>query len=47
MLNRLFRNWAYAAPPMAILLVGLYPFIGAAIAWPRDPAGPKLTKRNH
>jgi len=34
MLNRLFRNWAYATPPIALLLIGLYPFMGAALAWP-------------
>ncbi len=34
MLNRLFQNWAYAAPPMALLLIGLSPFMGAAIALP-------------
>lgn len=32
MLNRLFQNWVYAAPPMALLLLGLYPFIGGEIA---------------
>lgn len=31
MIERLFRNWAYAAPPMALLLIGLYPFIGSAV----------------
>lgn len=34
MLNRLFQNWVYAAPPMALLLIGLFPFMGAAIALP-------------
>lgn len=34
MLARLFQNWAYATPPIALLLVGLYPFIGQAIAFP-------------
>ena len=34
MLSRLFQNWAYAAPPLALLLIGLYPFIGSAIALP-------------
>ncbi|MEM9211613.1 MAG: HXXEE domain-containing protein [Pseudomonadota bacterium] len=32
MLNRLFENWAYATPPVALLLLGLYPFIGGEIA---------------
>lgn len=31
MLDRLFQNWAYATPPVALLVLGLYPFIGAAI----------------
>ena len=31
MLDRLFKNWAYAAPPFALLILGLYPFIGSAI----------------
>ncbi|WP_282611183.1 HXXEE domain-containing protein [Pelagibius sp. Alg239-R121] len=34
MQNRLFQNWAYATPPIALLLIGLYPFIGTAIALP-------------
>ncbi|MEM6634567.1 MAG: HXXEE domain-containing protein [Pseudomonadota bacterium] len=34
MLDRLFSNWAYATPPIAVLLIGLYPFIGSAIAFP-------------
>ena len=34
MLDRLFQNWAYATPPMAVLLLCLYPFIGDAIALP-------------
>ncbi|MEM6759487.1 MAG: HXXEE domain-containing protein [Pseudomonadota bacterium] len=33
-IDRLFSNWAYAAPPLALLLLGLYPFIGATIALP-------------
>ena len=31
MLDRFFQNWAYAAPPVALLVLGLYPFIGPAI----------------
>ena len=31
MLDRFFQNWAYAAPPFALLVVGLYPFIGPTI----------------
>lgn len=31
MLERLYQNWAYATPPVALLLIGLYPFIGLAI----------------
>ncbi|MGD1882512.1 MAG: HXXEE domain-containing protein [Paracoccaceae bacterium] len=31
MLSRLFQNWAYAAPPFALLVLGLYPFISAEI----------------
>ncbi|MEO0659504.1 MAG: HXXEE domain-containing protein [Pseudomonadota bacterium] len=31
MLDRFFQNWAYAAPPCALLVLGLYPFVGAAI----------------
>lgn len=34
MLDRLFSNWAYATPPIALLLIGLYPFMGSAIALP-------------
>ncbi|MEM6891768.1 MAG: HXXEE domain-containing protein [Pseudomonadota bacterium] len=34
MLTRLFQNWAYATPPVALLLLGLYPFIGQAVALP-------------
>ncbi|MEO0342997.1 MAG: HXXEE domain-containing protein [Pseudomonadota bacterium] len=34
MLERLFQNWAYATPPLALLLLGLYPFIGGEIALP-------------
>lgn len=34
MLGRLFENWAYATPPIALLLIGLYPFIGPAIDLP-------------
>ncbi|MEM9393031.1 MAG: HXXEE domain-containing protein [Pseudomonadota bacterium] len=31
MLERLFQNWVYATPPIALLLVLLYPFIGSSI----------------
>ncbi|MEM8801212.1 MAG: HXXEE domain-containing protein [Pseudomonadota bacterium] len=31
MIERLLQNWAYATPPVALLLIGLYPFIGSAI----------------
>ena len=31
MLDRFFQNWAYAAPPFALLVLGLYPFIGPSI----------------
>ncbi len=31
MLDRFFQNWAYAAPPFALLVLGLYPFIGPTI----------------
>lgn len=31
MLDRLFQNWVYSAPPVALLVLGLYPFIGSAI----------------
>ena len=31
MLDRFFQNWAYAAPPFALLVLGLYPFIGSTI----------------
>ncbi|MEM6462045.1 MAG: HXXEE domain-containing protein [Pseudomonadota bacterium] len=34
MLNRLFQNWVYATPPIALLLLGLYPFVGSGIALP-------------
>lgn len=34
MLERLFQNWAYATPPIALLLIALYPFIGPAIKLP-------------
>lgn len=34
MLDRLLQNWAYATPPIAILLIGLYPLVGAAVALP-------------
>ncbi|WP_164662195.1 HXXEE domain-containing protein [Tropicibacter sp. Alg240-R139] len=34
MLNRHFQNWVYATPPIALLLIGLYPFIGSTIALP-------------
>lgn len=34
MLKRLFNNWAYATPPVALLLIGLYPFIRNAVALP-------------
>lgn len=34
MLERLLQNWAYATPPIALLLLGLYPFIGGSIAFP-------------
>lgn len=31
MLDRFLENWVYATPPFALLLVGLYPFIGPEI----------------
>ncbi|MEM6664614.1 MAG: HXXEE domain-containing protein [Pseudomonadota bacterium] len=31
MIERLFQNWVYATPPIALLLIGLYPFIDSAI----------------
>ena len=31
MLDRFFQNWAYAAPPFALLVLGLYPLIGPTI----------------
>ncbi len=31
MLERLFQNWAYATPPIALLLIALYPFMESAI----------------
>lgn len=31
MLSRIFQNWAYAALPFALFLLGLYPFVGADI----------------
>lgn len=34
MLERLFQNWAYATPPIALLLIGLYPFVGPVIDFP-------------
>ncbi|MEM8866860.1 MAG: HXXEE domain-containing protein [Verrucomicrobiota bacterium] len=34
MISRLFQNWVYATPPLALLLTGLYPFIGESIALP-------------
>ncbi|MEO1178541.1 MAG: HXXEE domain-containing protein [Pseudomonadota bacterium] len=34
MLERLFQNWAYATPPVAVLLFGLYPFFGASLPFP-------------
>lgn len=34
MLTRLFQNWVYATPAISLLLLGLYPFIGDAIAFP-------------
>lgn len=34
MLTRLFQNWAYATPPIAVLLIGLYPFIGSNVSLP-------------
>lgn len=34
MLERLIQNWVYASPPVALLMLGLYPFIGEAIAFP-------------
>ncbi|MEM7462446.1 MAG: HXXEE domain-containing protein [Pseudomonadota bacterium] len=34
MLNRLFQNWVYATPPIALLLMGLYPFFGTSLALP-------------
>ncbi|WP_367951086.1 HXXEE domain-containing protein [Spiribacter roseus] len=34
LLNRIFQYWVYATLPAALLLIGLYPFIGAGIALP-------------
>lgn len=34
MLDRFLQNWVYATPPFALLLVGLYPFIGPEIDFP-------------
>lgn len=34
MLTRLLDNWVYATPPVALLLVGLYPFMDSAIMLP-------------
>ncbi|MEM0966088.1 MAG: HXXEE domain-containing protein [Verrucomicrobiota bacterium] len=34
MIARLFQNWVYATPPLALLLIGLYPFIEMSIALP-------------
>ncbi len=34
MRNRLFQNWVYATPPIALLLIGFYPFIETEIALP-------------
>jgi hypothetical protein len=34
MLARLFRNWMYATPPVALLLLGLAPFIAQDVALP-------------
>ena len=31
MLDRFFQNWVYAAPPFALLVLGLYPFVGPTI----------------
>ncbi|MEM9050165.1 MAG: HXXEE domain-containing protein [Pseudomonadota bacterium] len=31
MLDRLFQNWAYSTPPIALLLIALYPFIDLEI----------------
>lgn len=32
MLDRVFQNWVYATPPIALLLIALYPFMGSGIA---------------
>jgi len=32
--NRIFHYWVYAAPPVALLLIGIYPFTDAEIALP-------------
>ncbi|MEM9283559.1 MAG: HXXEE domain-containing protein [Verrucomicrobiota bacterium] len=34
MITRLFQYWVYAAPPIALLLIGLYPFVSDSIALP-------------
>ena len=34
MLDRLLRHWVYATPPMALLLLGLYPFLAAKVPLP-------------
>lgn len=34
MLDRLFQNWVYATPPIAVLLIGLYPFLGTKVSLP-------------
>ncbi|MEM9236846.1 MAG: HXXEE domain-containing protein [Verrucomicrobiota bacterium] len=34
MINRLFQYWVYATPPIALLLIGLYPFLEESIALP-------------
>lgn len=31
MRGRIFRNWAYATPPVALLILGLYPFVADKI----------------
>ncbi|MEL6968113.1 MAG: HXXEE domain-containing protein [Pseudomonadota bacterium] len=31
LLDRFFQNWVYAAPPCALLLVTLYPFVGTTV----------------